>query len=111
VNTRPVLQASTSEPFGQHASPQSETTPFYARSPYAATKLYAYWITVNYCEAFRAGACRDRSALLPTECKKFGWMHKTSFDTLVREMVEADVLAILKSTSASIGMTDVRYDL
>ena len=46
-------QASTSELFGQaRESPQSETTPFYPRSPYAAAKLYAYWITVNYREAY-----------------------------------------------------------
>ncbi len=46
-------QASTSELFGQaRESPQSETTPFHPRSPYAAAKLYAYWITVNYREAY-----------------------------------------------------------
>jgi GDPmannose 4,6-dehydratase len=46
-------QASTSELFGQvQESPQRETTPFYPRSPYAAAKLYAYWITVNYREAY-----------------------------------------------------------
>ncbi len=46
-------QASTSELYGKAAeSPQSETTPFYPRSPYAAAKLYAYWITVNYREAY-----------------------------------------------------------
>jgi len=46
-------QASTSELFGRvQAVPQSETTPFYPRSPYAAAKLYAYWITVNYREAY-----------------------------------------------------------
>lgn len=46
-------QASTSELFGKTAQvPQSETTPFYPRSPYAVAKLYAYWITVNYREAF-----------------------------------------------------------
>jgi GDPmannose 4,6-dehydratase len=46
-------QASTSEMFGKvHEIPQSETTPFYPRSPYAAAKLYAYWITVNYREAY-----------------------------------------------------------
>lgn len=45
-------QASTSELYGKvHSSPQSETTPFYPRSPYAAAKLYAYWIVVNYREA------------------------------------------------------------
>ncbi len=46
-------QASTSELFGKAAEvPQRETTPFYPRSPYAAAKLYAYWITVNYREAY-----------------------------------------------------------
>ena len=46
-------QASTSELFGNAAeSPQTERTPFYPRSPYAAAKLYAYWITVNYREAY-----------------------------------------------------------
>lgn len=46
-------QASTSELFGKVLeTPQSETTPFYPRSPYAAAKLYAYWITVNYREAY-----------------------------------------------------------
>ena len=45
-------QASTSELFGNSPAPQSETTPFEPRSPYAAAKLYAYWITVNYREAY-----------------------------------------------------------
>lgn len=46
-------QASTSELFGKvQETPQSETTPFYPRSPYAVAKLYAYWITVNYREAY-----------------------------------------------------------
>ena len=46
-------QASTSEMFGKvQETPQKETTPFYPRSPYAAAKLYAYWITVNYREAY-----------------------------------------------------------
>ena len=47
-------QASTSELYGLvQAVPQSETTPFYPRSPYAVAKLYAYWITVNYREAYK----------------------------------------------------------
>jgi GDPmannose 4,6-dehydratase len=51
-------QASTSEMFGQtRESPQRETTPFYPRSPYAAAKLYAHWITVNYREAYGMYAC------------------------------------------------------
>lgn len=48
-----VYQASTSELYGLvQAVPQSETTPFYPRSPYAVAKIYAYWITVNYREAY-----------------------------------------------------------
>ena len=51
-------QASTSELFGQvQEKPQKETTPFYPRSPYAVAKLYAYWITVNYREAYGLYAC------------------------------------------------------
>ena len=51
-------QASTSELYGKvMETPQSETTPFYPRSPYAAAKLYAYWITVNYREAYGLYAC------------------------------------------------------
>ena len=51
-------QASTSEMFGKVAeAPQKETTPFYPRSPYAAAKVYAYWITVNYREAYNMFAC------------------------------------------------------
>lgn len=46
-------QASTSELYGKvQEIPQRETTPFYPRSPYGAAKLYAYWITVNYREAY-----------------------------------------------------------
>ncbi|MBN1841132.1 MAG: GDP-mannose 4,6-dehydratase [Deltaproteobacteria bacterium] len=51
-------QASTSELYGKAQEvPQRETTPFYPRSPYAAAKLYAYWITVNYREAYNMFAC------------------------------------------------------
>lgn len=51
-------QASTSELYGLvQETPQRETTPFYPRSPYAAAKLYAYWITVNYREAYGMYAC------------------------------------------------------
>lgn len=53
-----IYQASTSELYGLvQAVPQSETTPFYPRSPYAVAKLYAYWITVNYREAYGMYAC------------------------------------------------------
>jgi len=51
-------QASTSELYGKSdVSPQNETTPFYPRSPYGAAKLYSYWITVNYREAYGIFAC------------------------------------------------------
>ena len=51
-------QASSSEMYGKvQEVPQSETTPFYPRSPYAAAKVYAYWVTVNYREAFNIFAC------------------------------------------------------
>lgn len=53
-----IYQASTSELYGLvQEVPQSETTPFYPRSPYAVAKLYAYWITVNYREAYGMFAC------------------------------------------------------
>ena len=57
-NKTRYYQASTSELYGQvQEVPQRETTPFYPRSPYAAAKLYAYWITVNYREAYGLYAC------------------------------------------------------
>jgi len=53
-----IYQASTSELYGLvQEVPQSETTPFYPRSPYGVAKLYAYWITVNYREAYNMFAC------------------------------------------------------
>jgi len=56
--TTRFYQASTSELYGLvQESPQKETTPFYPRSPYAVAKLYAYWITVNYREAYGMYAC------------------------------------------------------
>ncbi|MEJ1389563.1 MAG: GDP-mannose 4,6-dehydratase [Candidatus Sedimenticola sp. (ex Thyasira tokunagai)] len=57
-NKTRYYQASTSELFGKvQEVPQKETTPFYPRSPYAVAKLYAYWITVNYREAYGIYAC------------------------------------------------------
>src|SRR6476469_10544548 len=53
-----IYQASTSELYGKaHAVPQNETTPFYPRSPYGVAKLFAYWIIVNYREAYNMYAC------------------------------------------------------
>jgi GDPmannose 4,6-dehydratase len=58
VEKTKFYQASSSEMFGKVAeTPQRETTPFYPRSPYAAAKVYAYWITVNYREAYGLFAC------------------------------------------------------
>jgi GDPmannose 4,6-dehydratase len=58
VQKTKIYQASTSELYGLvQAVPQSETTPFYPRSPYAVAKMYAYWITVNYREAYGMFAC------------------------------------------------------
>jgi GDPmannose 4,6-dehydratase len=58
VKKTKIYQASTSELYGLvQAVPQSENTPFYPRSPYAVAKLYAYWITVNYREAYGMYAC------------------------------------------------------
>jgi len=58
TNKTKIYQASTSELYGLvQAVPQSETTPFYPRSPYAVAKMYAYWITVNYREAYGMFAC------------------------------------------------------
>lgn len=57
INTK-FYQASSSELYGKvQETPQKETTPFYPRSPYACAKLYAYWITVNYREAYGLYAC------------------------------------------------------
>ncbi len=56
--TTKIYQASTSELYGMSKiSPQNEETPFYPRSPYGVAKLYAYWITVNYREAYNIFAC------------------------------------------------------
>lgn len=56
IKTR-YYQASSSEMFGATPPPQNEKTPFYPRSPYAAAKVYAYWMTVNYREAYNLFAC------------------------------------------------------
>lgn len=56
LNTR-FYQASSSEMFGATAPPQNEDTPFYPRSPYGAAKVYSYWITRNYREAYNLFAC------------------------------------------------------
>jgi len=58
INKTKIYQASTSELYGKAVeTPQSETTPFYPRSPYAVAKLYAFWIMKNYREAYNMFAC------------------------------------------------------
>ena len=58
TNSTKIYQASTSELFGKvHETPQKESTPFYPRSPYGVAKLYAFWITINYREAYGMYAC------------------------------------------------------
>jgi GDPmannose 4,6-dehydratase len=56
-NNTKFYQASSSEMFGATPPPQDEKTPFYPRSPYAAAKVYAYWMTVNYREGYNIFAC------------------------------------------------------
>ena len=58
INKTKIYQASTSELYGKvRETPQNEKTPFYPRSPYAVAKQYAYWIVVNYREAYKMFAC------------------------------------------------------
>jgi GDP-D-mannose dehydratase len=92
-------------------TPQTETTPFYPRSPYAVAKLYAYWVTVNYREAYGKGLDEkwyyaydrclesvDPRYFRPTEFDsllgdaskaktKLGWVPKITFEALVQKMV------------------------
>jgi len=66
-----LLQASTSELYGLvQEVPQKETTPFYPRSPYAAAKLYAYWITINYREAYGSTPATASSSTTSRRCAR-----------------------------------------
>lgn len=88
-------QASTSELYGKvQEVPQSETTPFYPRSPYAAAKLYAYWITVNYREAYNMHAS---NGIL------FNHEGATRAETFVTRKISRAVSAI------SLGLQDKLY--
>uniref|UniRef100_A0AC34F081 GDP-mannose 4,6-dehydratase n=1 Tax=Panagrolaimus sp. ES5 TaxID=591445 RepID=A0AC34F081_9BILA len=114
-------QASTSELYGKvQEVPQKETTPFYPRSPYAVAKLYAYWIVVNYREAYDMFSCNgilfnhesprrgetfvtlNPKYYRPTEVEELigdptkaktvlGWEPKVTIEELVKEMVESDI--------------------
>ena len=71
-----VYQASTSELYGlSQENPQKESTPFYPRSPYGVAKLYAYWITVNYREAYGIFACNG-ICLIMNQKKRRDICHK-----------------------------------
>lgn len=97
-------QASTSELYGQAQQvPQNETTPFRPRSPYAAAKLYAYWITVNYREAYGIYACNG--ILFNHESPLRG-------EEFVTKKITKAAVAIKRKTqsSLSLGNLDAKRD-
>ncbi len=99
-----VYQASTSELYGLvQEVPQSETTPFYPRSPYAVAKMYAYWITVNYREAYGIFACNG--ILFNHESPLRG-------ETFVTRKITRAVAAIVKAKQQTVylGNLDARRD-
>ncbi|OYU16098.1 MAG: GDP-mannose 4,6-dehydratase [Alphaproteobacteria bacterium PA4] len=102
--TTRFYQASTSELYGLvQAVPQNETTPFYPRSPYAAAKLYAYWITVNYREAY--GIHASNGILFNHESPLRG-------ETFVTRKITRAVAAIEAGTQAKLylGNLDAQRD-
>ena len=98
-------QASTSELFGglPGTQPQNETTPFYPKSPYGAAKLYSYWVTVNYREAYDLYACNG--ILFNHESPRRG-------ETFVTKKITKAVAAISKGNQETIklGNLDARRD-
>src|SRR5947207_6686412 len=96
-------QASTSEMFGLSPAPQSETTSFHPRSPYAVAKLYAHWMTVNYREAHNLFACSG--ILFNHESPRRG-------ENFVTRKVTRGVAAILagRATTLQLGNLDARRD-
>lgn len=98
-------QASTSELYGglPGTAPQNENTPFYPRSPYAAAKLYAYWITVNYREAYNLFACNG--ILFNHESPRRG-------ETFVTRKITKAVCNIVagKQEKLSLGNLDAKRD-
>lgn len=98
-------QASTSELYGgiPGTAPQSEETPFYPRSPYAAAKLYSYWITVNYREAYHLFACNG--ILFNHESPRRG-------ETFVTRKITRAVAGIIagKQEKVSLGNLDAKRD-
>jgi GDPmannose 4,6-dehydratase len=103
IKTR-FYQASTSELYGKvRETPQSETTPFYPRSPYAAAKLYAYWIVVNYREAF--GIHASNGILFNHESPRRGENFSTRKITMAAAAIKAG-----KKDCLYIGNLDAKRD-
>jgi GDPmannose 4,6-dehydratase len=98
-------QASTSELFGglPDTAPQSETTPFYPKSPYGAAKLYAYWVTVNYRESYDLFACNG--ILFNHESPRRGETFVTKKITIAVARISKGQQSILK-----LGNLDARRD-
>ncbi|HKM35119.1 MAG TPA: GDP-mannose 4,6-dehydratase [Lachnospiraceae bacterium] len=98
-------QASTSELFGglEETAPQSERTPFYPKSPYGVAKLYSYWITVNYREAYQMFACNG--ILFNHESPRRG----ENFVTRKITLAIANILAG-KQEKLSLGNMDAKRD-
>ena len=102
IKTR-YYQASSSEMFGATRPPQNEATPFYPRSPYAAAKVYAYWMTVNYREGYGQFACNG--ILFNHESPRRG-------ETFVTRKITRAVAAILagKQDKLYLGNLDAKRD-
>jgi GDPmannose 4,6-dehydratase len=97
-------QASTSELYGKvQEIPQSETTPFYPRSPYAAAKIYAYWITKNFREAYHLYACNG--ILFNHESERRGKTFVTRKVTMCLSEIALGVREVLK-----LGNLDAKRD-
>jgi GDPmannose 4,6-dehydratase len=96
-------QASSSEMFGASPPPQSEESPFYPRSPYAAAKLYAYWMTVNYREGYNIYACNG--ILFNHESPRRG-------ETFVTRKISRAISDIMagKKTCLFLGNLDAKRD-
>lgn len=96
-------QASTSELFGSSLPPQMETTPFQPQSPYAIAKLYAYWMTVNYREAYNIFACNG--ILFNHESPRRG-------ETFVTRKITRAIASILAGTQKKLflGNLDAKRD-
>jgi len=102
-NQTKFYQASSSEMFGAAPPPQSEETPFYPRSPYAASKVYSYWMTVNYREAYEIFACNG--ILFNHESPRRG-------ETFVTRKITRAIAKILakKQDSLYLGNLDAKRD-